>query len=90
MNIVSHYSDVWSVGVCLFMLLTKEAPFELTARGEAPRFADLDLLAHPVIRGLGQDTLDLLHRMLAPAPAQRLSATEALANATAIVGEVQG
>ena len=81
----SSRSDVWSVGVCLYMLMTKEAPFELTARGEAPRFADLDLLAHPTIAALSDDTLELLLGMMNKAPALRLSATEALAKTIAIV-----
>jgi len=81
----SSRSDVWSVGVCLFMMLTKEAPFELTARGEAPRFEDLDLLGHPTVQAMSPEGHALLLDMMNKTPAKRLSATEALARAQTIL-----
>ena len=67
-------------------MLTKEAPFELTARGEAPKFEDLDLLGHPVIQRLSPAGLALLLDLMNKTPANRLSATEALARTHEIIG----
>jgi len=69
--------DMWSLGVCLYMMLTKELPFE-----ETDRFA----LFKSISRGqyqfdgknISADAKNLISRLLVTDPQSRISAKEAL------------
>ena len=66
---VSFASDIYSVGVLLYRLLTGSAPYQLT--GEMDAVADTILHAHPDLSGLDGPLAAILSKSLDKNPANR-------------------
>ncbi|KAK2953803.1 putative serine/threonine protein kinase [Blattamonas nauphoetae] len=73
----SHKSDIWAIGVMLFILLCRSYPFEGTSTHQL--YMSIQHNVHNITRrDLSQHCTDAINALLSKSPAQRPSAREAL------------
>lgn len=80
---VPRFVDLWQCGVTLFLLLTREKPFDTTAWRDAHssdiRLQTVAALRHQSLANISKPCRQLLRGLLAVDPATRLSADDAIA-----------
>ena len=83
----SSRSDVWSVGVTLFIMLTGDLPYETTKDTKDPVFETLDTENAAIKKMLHPRARDLLNNMMHLDSGQRSSATEAISEISTLLNE---
>ena len=81
----SSRSDVWSVGVTLFIMLTGSLPYESDEDKKTPLFETLDTENQIIKKILSAEARTLLNSMLHLDASQRVSTSEAIATMAAIL-----
>uniref|UniRef100_G3PMV6 non-specific serine/threonine protein kinase n=1 Tax=Gasterosteus aculeatus aculeatus TaxID=481459 RepID=G3PMV6_GASAC len=66
-------SDVWSMGVILFMMLFASMPFDDTSIRRMSRMQIQHEINFPTIRSVSSDAKDLIHRILHPVVEDRIT-----------------
>ena len=84
----SSRSDVWSVGVTLFLMIAGHLPYETHEDKKTPLFETLTNKADPVLQSLRPTHKELLSSMLQIDSASRCSATEAILQLNAILDDL--
>ena len=84
----SSRSDVWSVGVTLFLMIAGHLPYETHEDKKTPLFETLTNKSDPVLQSLRPTHKELLSSMLQIDSASRCSATEAILQLNAILDDL--